>query len=74
MKRHTIKLEDIKGFTAKIELAGSHGKGDDKSIVANVTFDNKEVLFKVINQNNVVTIEQDLEQDLEQAIEIYNEI
>mgnify|MGYP007069473007 CR=1 FL=1 len=70
MARHCVKLSDIKGFTTETELVGSHGRGQDKSLIAKVTFDSKNIEFKIIDHNNVISIEQ----DLEKAIEVYNEL
>lgn len=70
MKRHTIKLEDFEGFTREIELAGSHSNRENKSLMAYVTFNSKEISFKVLDDNEIVAVEQ----DLEKAIEIYNEL
>jgi len=70
MTKHFIEFKNIEGFNREIEIAESYGMGASKSLIAQVTFSTKDILFKVIDHGNTIIIEQ----DLEKAIEVYNEI
>ena len=70
MSKHIIDKKELQGFTREIELAGSHGKGENKTLIAHINFDNKGIYFKVISQGETLTTEL----DLNKAIDFYNEI
>ena len=68
--KHTINIEDLTDFTKEVELAGSYGKGDNKTLVARIHIYARIVDFMVYDHKEVVA-ECDC---LEEVIKVYNGI
>lgn len=68
--KHKINIKDLKNFVKEIELAGSYGRGENKSLVASVDVNTQTVKFIVYNNREIVAEPS----FLESAIEYYNEI
>jgi hypothetical protein len=52
--RHTVKLEDFKGFETKHEFAGSYGQGSCKSLNAVVRPVENLVKFQVEQDHKII--------------------
>ena len=68
--KHKIDREEFKNYIVEIDLAGSYGEREYKSLKAYVNMTDKNVKFKVYNHRELVKIDQ----DLERIIDYYNNI
>ena len=67
---HTINIEDLTDFTKEVELAGSYGKGEHKTLVARIHIHARIVDFMVYDHKEIV-VECDY---LEDAVKVYNSL
>ena len=68
MNRHTIELEDIKGYYFEQEIAGSYSKWEHKTIKVLCYIDTNKMTYTVFNKG----VEVYRSESITDAIEKYN--
>lgn len=70
MGKHTIKVEDMKGYVHKFLIASSSGKGSNKNLICEVHLDDESIRYSVMNHGEIIYSGK----FLSIAIEYYNEL